>query len=424
MNITIQDLRGLQFLDSRGRPTVCARILLNDGSVHKVTVPSGASTGAHEAYELRDSGSPHAETFYGGKSVYRAITNINEIIRPRLIGTVPDSQKTDDLLSEIDTTDRHEILGANATLAVSLVSAKATAHIQGLSLARFYQPGGALRIPMPMVNILSGGAHANGAIDIQDVLVIPHGATTFRQALSWIVAIRETAAKIGARQGFVTNLIADEGGLGIPFESSSAACTFVEQCIEAAGLAPGEEVSIALDIAASQFYDQGNYKSRSSGMTFTPDLWHKQLLTLLSSHPIISIEDPFGEDDWSSWERFMRELPRQIQVVGDDLFTTNLARLTQGISSKSANSILIKPNQNGLVTQTQNVLRHAQENGFSTIVSARSGETEDSWLADLATGWGAGQIKVGSTHGSERTAKWNRLLELEATEETIFSNPF
>jgi enolase len=424
MNTTIQDLQGLQVLDSRGRPTVCARIVLSDGSVHKVSVPSGASTGAHEAFELRDNGSAHAETFFGGKSVYKAIANINDIIRPRLIGTTPDSQEVDNLLYEIDPTDRHVILGANATLAVSLVTAKAIAHIQELSMARFYQPRGALKIPMPMVNILSGGAHANGAIDIQDVLVIPHGATTFRQGLSWIVAIRETAARIGTSQGFVTNLIADEGGLGIPFESSSAACTFVEQCIEAVGLAPGEDVSIALDIAASQFYDHGNYISRSSSMIFTPELWHEQLVTLLSSHPIVSIEDPFGEDDWNSWERFMRQLPRQIQVVGDDLFTTNLTRLSQGINNKSANSILIKPNQNGLVTQTHNVLRHAQENGFSTIVSARSGETEDSWLADLATGWGAGQIKVGSTHGSERTAKWNRLLELEATEETIFSNPF
>lgn len=424
MSITIRDLQGLQVLDSRGRPTVCARMVLSDGSVHKVSVPSGASTGVHEAFELRDTGSPHAETFFGGKSVYTAVANINNIIRPRLIGTIADLQQTDDLLYEIDTTDRHEVLGANTTLAVSLVTVKAVAHAHGVSMARLYQPTGVLRIPMPMVNILSGGAHANGAIDIQDVLVIPHGATTFGQALSWIVAIREAAARIGAARGYVTNLVADEGGLGIPFVSSSQACTFVEQCIEAVGLTPGEEVSIALDIAASQFYDQGNYISRSSKMVFTPEQWREQLLALLSTHPIVSIEDPFAEDDWSSWEKFMTQLPKPIQVVGDDLFTTNLTRLSHGIDKKSANSILIKPNQNGLVTQTHNVLRHAQKDGFSTIVSARSGETEDSWLADLATGWSAGQIKVGSTHGSERTAKWNRLLELEATEESVLSNPF
>lgn len=424
MTAIITDLIGLQVLDSRGRPTVCARMTLGDGSIHKVSVPSGASTGQHEAVELRDHGTAYAERFFEGKSVYQAVANINEIIRPELINTVPNTQRTDALLIEIDTTDRPEILGANATLAVSLVTAKAAAHIQELSLARFYQPTGALRIPMPMVNILSGGAHANGALDIQDVLVIPHGATTFRQALSWVVAIRDAAARIGASQGYVTNLIADEGGLGIPFESSSAACAFITQCIEAAGLTPSQEVSMALDIAATQFYDRGNYVSRSSGKTFTAPQWHDQLITLLSSHPIISIEDPFAEDDWSSWETFMRLLPKPIQVVGDDLFTTNLDRLWRGIENKSANSILIKPNQNGLVTQTHGVLNHAQKHGFSTIVSARSGETEDSWLADLATGWGAGQIKVGSTHGSERTAKWNRLLELEATEETVFSRPF
>lgn len=424
MTITILDLQGLQVLDSRGRPTVCARMTLSDGSVHKVSVPSGASTGVHEAFELRDNGSTRAEKYFGGKSVYAAVANINNVIAPRLVGTVADSQQTDDLLVEIDPTERHEVLGANATLAVSLVTVKAAAHTQGVSIARFYQPAGALRIPMPMVNILSGGAHANGAIDIQDVLVIPKGATTFEQALSWIVAIRDTAARIGAARGYVTNLVADEGGLGIPFGGSSEACAFVEQCIEAVGLTPDGDVSLALDIAASQFYDQGNYISRSSHMVFTPEQWHEQLITLLSSHPIASIEDPFDEDDWSSWEKFMTELPKPIQVVGDDLFTTNLARLSQGIDSQSANSILIKPNQNGLVTRTYAVLRHAQENGFSTIVSARSGETEDSWLADLATGLGAGQIKVGSTHGSERTAKWNRLLELEATEETVFSSPF
>jgi len=424
MTTTITDLQGLQVLDSRGRPTVSARMTLGDGSVHKVSVPSGASTGKHEAAELRDNGTAHAEKFFGGKSVYQAVANINDIIGPRLIGVVPDPQRIDDLLIKIDATENHAILGANATLAVSLVAVKAAAHIQELSLARFFQPTGDLSIPMPMVNILSGGAHANGALDIQDVLVIPHGATTFGQALSWVVAIRETAAQMGASQGFVTNLVADEGGLGIPFDSSTAACAFVTQCIEAAGLTPGQDVSIALDIAASQFYDHGDYVSRSSGKTFTAHQWREELLTLISSHPIISIEDPFGEDDWKSWEVFMTQLPKQIQVVGDDLFTTNKVRLSQGVELKSANSILIKPNQNGLVTQTLDVLHYAQKHGFSTIVSARSGETEDSWLADLATGWSAGQIKVGSTHGSERTAKWNRLLELEATEETVFSQPF
>jgi enolase len=424
MNTTIVNLQGLQVLDSRGRPTVCARMTLSDGSVHKASVPSGASTGGHEAFELRDEATSYAESFFGGKSVYQAVANINNTIRPRFIGTEPNSASADDVLIEIDSTDGHRILGANATLAVSLVMAKAAAHVQERSLARFYQPTGALMIPMPMVNILSGGAHANGALDIQDVLVIPHGATNFNQALSWVAAIRDAAASRGASKGYVTNLIADEGGLGIPFASSSLACAFVTECVEAVGLIPGEDVSLALDVAATQFFDDGNYISRSSGKKFTAHLWQEQLLALLSSYPIISIEDPFGEDDWDSWATFMGQVPKKIQVVGDDLFTTNLDRLSQGMQNQSANSILIKPNQNGLLTRTHAVLNHAKKHGFASIVSARSGETEDSWLADLAVGWAGGQIKVGSTHGSERTAKWNRLLELEATEDTVFSQPF
>lgn len=424
MTITIRDLQGFQVLDSRGRATVCARMSLSDGSIHKVSVPSGASTGSHEAIELRDTGTSRSEIFFGGKSVYNAVANINETIRPWLVGTVPDSLKIDALLVELDETPRHEILGANATLAVSLVTIKAAAHIQELSIARLYQPEGALSIPMPMVNILSGGAHAYGALDIQDVLIIPHGALDFRQALSWVVSIRETAARLGAAQGYVTNLVADEGGLGIPFESPSLACSFIVQCIEAVGLTPSQDVSIGLDVAASQFYNQGKYVSRRSGKVFTPEQWHDQLFMLISSHPIVSIEDPFDEDDWKSWKTFMQEMPKSIQLVGDDLFTTNLLRLSRGIENMSANSILIKPNQNGLVTKTHDVLRYAQQHGLATVVSARSGETEDSWLADLAVGWKAGQIKVGSTHGSERTSKWNRLLELETTEETVFSKPF
>jgi enolase len=277
---------------------------------------------------------------------------------------------------------------------------------------------------MPMVNILSGGAHANGALDIQDVLVLPHGAENFAQALSWVVAIREMAAKLGAKRGYVTNLVADEGGLGIGFESSNTACAFVTECIEVVGLNPGKDVSIALDIASTQFYSDGKYTSRNSGTIYSSQQWNDQLVELVHSHPIISIEDPFAEDDWDSWNSFMNQVPSTLQVVGDDLFTTNLERLRKGIAEKSANSILIKANQNGLITHTHQVIKEAQNNGFKTIVSARSGETEDSWLSDIATGWSAGQIKVGSTHGSDRTAKWNRLLELEATQECVFSKPF
>ena len=424
MTTLITKIQGLQVLDSRGRPTVCAIIELSDGSIHKASVPSGASTGAHEASELRDHNSPQAEKFYAGTSVYQAVSHINNEIAPRLVGGQPSTHASDETMVELDATSRHERIGANATLAVSIATAKACAHLAGLSLAQFYQGQGPLLIPMPMVNILSGGAHANGALDIQDVLVLPHGAENFAQALSWVVAIREMAAKLGAKRGYVTNLVADEGGLGIGFESSNTACAFVTECIETVGLNPRKDVSIALDIASTQFYSDGKYTSRNSGKIYSSQQWNDQLVELVHSHPIISIEDPFAEDDWDSWNSFMNQVPSTLQVVGDDLFTTNLERLRKGIAEKSANSILIKANQNGLITHTHQVIKEAQNNGFKTIVSARSGETEDSWLSDIATGWSAGQIKVGSTHGSDRTAKWNRLLELEATQECVFSKPF
>jgi enolase len=275
-----------------------------------------------------------------------------------------------------------------------------------------------------MVNILSGGAHANRAMDIQDVLIIPTGAKSFTQALSWIVAVREMAAKLGKEAGFVTNLVADEGGLSIAFDSIEKACEFVVNAIEKVGLKVGSEVNLALDLASTQFFDGKNYNLTTQGKSYTSAEFVKYINTLVSNQPIISIEDPFAEDDWSPWQAFMQECPKKLQVLGDDLLTTNLDRLNKAIADKSANAILIKANQNGLVTSTYNVLKQARANNFNTVVSARSGENEDSWLSDLATGFSAGQIKVGSTHGSERNAKWNRLLEFEATETTSFLNPF
>ena len=277
---------------------------------------------------------------------------------------------------------------------------------------------------MPMVNILSGGAHANRSLDFQDVLVIPTGASSFTEALSWIVAIRETATQLGREAGMVTHLIADEGGLGIAFESIESAMDFVIEAIEKVGLKPGTQVSLALDVASTQFFNKGSYNLASSQKSYSSADFVSYIQGLVSNYPIISIEDPFAEDDWESWASFMEIAPNNLRVLGDDLLTTNSERLERAIKHSSANSILIKPNQNGLVTDTHKVLKAAQSAGFATVVSARSGETEDSWLADLATGWRAGQIKVGSTHGSERNAKWNRLLELEQIEKVEFSRPF
>jgi len=422
--VKISKVFGFQVLDSRGRPTVAAAISLTDGSVHTARVPSGASTGRHEAKELRDVGSKFAENFYGGLSVQQAVTNINEKIAPKLVEEQIDLNLVDAQLIELDPSADHSSLGANATLAVSLAASLATAHSHNKSLARYFSPDGTLQIPMPMVNILSGGAHANRTMDIQDILVVPVGAKTFTQALSWIVAIREMAARLGKEDGQVTNLIADEGGLAISFASIEKACEFVAKAIEKVGLNVGSQVGLALDIAATQFYDGNNYNLATVGKSYNRSEYLQFIKSLVSNQPIISIEDPFAEDDWQSWQEFSSQMPAKLQLLGDDLLTTNLERLNRAIAEKSANAILIKPNQNGLVSATLNVLKQARANNFNTVVSARSGESEDSWLADLATGWSAGQIKVGSTHGSERNAKWNRLLEFEATENTRFLNPF
>ena len=420
----IKKVFGYQVLDSRGRPTVAAAISLDDGTTHTARVPSGASTGKHEAMELRDENLPGADRFYGGKSVTQAVANINSLIAPTLLGTDISLADIDAQLVNLDPSENHMKLGANATLAVSLAAAIAEAHSQSKSLARFFSGAGDLEIPMPMVNILSGGAHAGRTLDIQDVLVLPNGASSFTESLSWIVAIREAAAKIGAAEGKVTHLIADEGGLGIAFASVAQACDFVVKVISSVGLNPGTDVSLALDIASTQFFDGSKYNLKTEGLSLTSADFVQYINRLVSSQPIVSIEDPFAEDDWAAWQEFMAIAPAKLQVLGDDLLTTNLGRLNKAIAENSANAILIKANQNGLVTSTLNVLKQARANNFNTVVSARSGETEDSWLADLATGWRAGQIKVGSTHGAERTAKWNRLLELEATEPSRFSNPF
>ncbi len=420
----ITKLLGYQVLDSRGRPTVAARLTLTDGSSHVARVPSGASTGKHEAVELRDGKVDSPANFYAGLSVSKAVSNINSIIAPRLVGSEINLIHVDNSLIELDNSARFINIGANSTLAVSLVTSIAAAHSEQKSLARYFQPNEKLLIPMPMINILSGGAHANRGMDIQDVLVIPTGASSFTEALAWAAGIREAAAKLGQSKGMLTHLVADEGGLGIPFDSIEAACEFVIEAINSVGLKVGQEVGLALDVAATQFFQANRYVLANAAQQYVGADFVQYINKLVSNYPIVSIEDPFAEDDWESWIEFTQVAPTTLQILGDDLLTTNLDRLDKSITSKAANAILIKPNQNGLVTNTQKVVQQAQGAHFRTVVSARSGETEDSWLADLAVGWRAGQIKVGSTHGSERTSKWNRLLELEQTEDCIFSNPF
>ena len=313
----ISKVFGYQVLDSRGRPTVAAAISLTDGSVHTARVPSGASTGRHEAKELRDLGSKFAENFYGGLSVQQAVTNINEKIAPKLVEEQIDLNLVDAQLIELDPSVDHSSLGANATLAVSLAASLATAHSQNKSLARYFSPDGPLQIPMPMVNILSGGAHANRSMDIQDLLIIPVGAKTFTEALSWIVAVREAAAHLGKVAGHSTNLIADEGGISIPFKSVDEACEFVISAIEKVGLVVGAQVGLALDVASTQFFDGRKYNLTNINKSYTSEEFVKYINNLVSNQPIISIEDPFAEDDWSAWQQFMIIAPKKLQVLGD-----------------------------------------------------------------------------------------------------------
>jgi len=414
----ITSLTAWEALDSRGRPTVAAKLTVASGASGLAMAPSGASAGSHEAFELRDGGNR-----YGGKGVLKAVENIRSVIGPRLIGVeLTDPAALDLELASLDTSPGFSTLGANAALAVSLAGHLAAAAQAGVSLARYLQPHGSLAIPMPMVNIVSGGAHAGRAIDIQDILVIPHRATTFAEAIEWCARVREAGTKLGLKRGLRgAQLDADEGGIGVQFESNTDALRFVVAAIEAARLQPGEQVSLAIDVAANELAVGDMYRfEREKRVLDTAELLD-EIDGWTTQFPLISVEDPLSEDSWAGWQDGTARMGGRVQIVGDDHFVTNAARLTRGITEKSANAILVKVNQNGLVSGSHAVLEQAKSAGFNTVVSARSGETEQSWLVDLAVGWRANQIKVGSTHRSERTAKWNRLLELEATESTELS---
>jgi enolase len=391
------------------------RLALAGGTTGLAMAPSGASAGSHEAFELRDGGERFA-----GKGVLAAVENVRSIVAPRLLGVELDDPATLDLvLAELDSSPAFSTLGANAALAVSLASHLAAASLAGVPLARYLKPEGALAIPMPMVNIVSGGAHAGRAIDIQDVLVIPHAATAFAEAIEWCARIRESATRLGLQRGLHgSQLDADEGGIGVAFASNADALRFVVAAIEAAGLRPGEQVGLAIDVAANEFFTADGYRFESEDRSLDTGALLDEIEGWTREFPLLSVEDPLQEDSWSGWQDATARFGGRVQIVGDDHFVTNATRLERGIAEKSANAILVKVNQNGLVSRSHAVLERAKAAGFNTVVSARSGETEQSWLADLAVGWGADQIKVGSTHRSERTAKWNRLLELEATEST------
>lgn len=407
----ITEVFAWQIIDSRGRPTVACEITTASGVRGAASVPSGASTGTHEAHELRDGG-PR----FDGLGVLHAVAHANGEIRDAVLGAdVLDQQHLDSLMRSVDGTENLSRLGANAVLAVSIAAAVTSARVTGQELYRHLLDGDEPLMPLPMVNIISGGAHAGAAIDIQDFLAVPNGAQTFSEGLEWILRVRAATAELFREAGYFSALVADEGGLAANLPSNAAALDFLTRGIERAGFRPLDQISIAVDVAATQLFDPktGAYTLASESRTLTGSELGTELESWIAKYPIVSIEDAFAEDDWDAWKSFQREtkLP---QLLGDDMLVTNPDRLRRAIDQRAANAVLVKPNQIGTLSSALEVVRTAHSAGFNTVLSARSGETEDSWLSDLAVGWRTAQIKVGSTTRSERTAKWNRLLRIEA----------
>lgn len=372
-------------------------------------MPSGASRGRHEAVELRDG-----EQRYRGQGVRRAVANVECELAPAVVGLdALDQESVDAALVRCDGTAQLERLGGNAVLAVSIANLVAAARAERLPLYRLRADGSPPRLPLPMVNILSGGAHAGGLVDVQDFLVVPSGASTFAEAIEWASRVRAGTAAVAAERGMNSSLVADEGGLAFSLPSNRSALELLALGIEHAGLAFGEHCSIAIDVAATQLFDGRRYRLSTEGRLLDRTALVEELAAWKSDFPIVSIEDPLADDDWDGW-RVATERLGDVQLVGDDLFATNARRLERGIAAGIANAVLVKPNQAGTITLAADVVARARAAGYATIVSARSGDTEESWLADLALRWNSGQIKVGSTMRSERTAKWNRLLQVEA----------
>jgi enolase len=392
-------------LDSRGTPTVACEVRLESGARGTAVVPSGASTGRHEAYELRDGG-PR----YGGRGVLRAVEHVNAVAGPAVVGLQP--AQVDAELRALDGTPDLERLGANAVLAMSIAAALADADAAGEPLYRLL--GEEPLLPLPMVNILSGGAHAGRVGDVQDFLVVPVGAASFAEAIEWAWRVRSAAAAVLHERGLAAALVADEGGFGPALGSSLVGFDVLATAIERAGLDPASDVALAVDLAASQLVAPGGYRFAADDRTLATDELLRELERWCDTYPIVSLEDPLAEDDWDGWLEATRRLGDRVQLIGDDLFATSVDRVRRGLELGAANALLVKPNQAGTLSAAAAALDLARNGGYATIVSARSGDTEDSWLADLAVGWAAGQIKVGSLARSERTAKWNRLLRIEA----------
>ena len=405
----IVDVHARQILDSRGNPTVEVDVTLEDGSMGRAAVPSGASTGAHEAVELRDGDKGR----WGGKGVDKAIRAVNGEITDAILGIEAEDQTELDLtLNTLDGTENKGRLGANAILGVSLAAAKAAADAVGLPLYRYVGGVGTDLLPVPMMNILNGGAHADNAIDFQEFMVMPVGAPTFSEALRCGTEIFHSL-KAALHEAGLSTAVGDEGGFAPNIASAREALDFILRSVESAGYKAGSDVVIALDCAATEFFKNGKYELEGEGRSLSPAEMAAYLTDLANAYPIASIEDGMGEDDMEGWKALTDLIGNRVQLVGDDLFVTNEKRLAQGIENGIANSILIKVNQIGTLTETINAVRLAQASGYTAVMSHRSGETEDSTIADLAVALACGQIKTGSLARSDRTAKYNQLLRIE-----------
>jgi enolase len=406
----ISQIHARQIFDSRGNPTVEVDVTLDSGVVGRAAVPSGASTGKHEAVELRDDD----KSMYMGKGVLKAVENVNSKIAEELVGfSVYEQALLDKIMIELDGTPNKANLGANAILGVSLAAARAAAQDAGMPLYRYIGGVGASTLPVPMMNILNGGSHADNSIDFQEFMIMPTGASSFSEALRWGTEIFHHLKNVLKKQGFSTN-VGDEGGFAPNIKSNEDAIKIVLQAIETAGYRPGEDVFIAMDAAVSEFYEDGVYHfKKSTGDKLTSSQMVDYWADWMKKYPIISLEDGMDEDDWSGWKSLTERVGKQTQLVGDDLFVTNVDRLQRGIDENIANAILIKVNQIGTLTETINAVNLGRRNGYKSVMSHRSGETEDSTIADLAVALNTGQIKTGSASRSDRMAKYNQLLRIE-----------
>ena len=415
----IVDIVGREILDSRGNPTVECDVLLESGTMGRAAVPSGASTGSREAIELRDGDARR----YSGKGVLKAVEHINTEISEAVLGLDASEQAfLDKTLIDLDGTENKSRLGANAMLAVSMAVARAAAEESGLPLYRYFGGMGSMQMPVPMMNVVNGGAHANNNLDLQELMIIPVGAPSFREAVRYGAEVFHALKKLLQDRG-MSVAVGDEGGFAPNVPSHEAAIQMILEAISAAGYVPGEQIALGLDCAASEFYKDGKYVLAGEGLSLTGEEWINMMATWVDKYPIISIEDGMAEGDWDGWKRLTERLGKKVQIVGDDLFVTNTKILKEGISKGIANSILIKINQIGTLTETFAAIEMAKRAGYTAVISHRSGETEDSTIADIAVGTNAGQIKTGSLSRSDRMAKYNQLLRIEEDLGDIASYP-